>query len=338
MSARLLGLAVGMSIGCGTVKPSSAVDMTSDAAADDAGVSDAAAAGGTMDAPADAPPGDAPPSDALAAPCDLARPFGAPVLVAGVNTTLDESQAAMSADELTIYIASTRTGGPGKNDMYSATRATKTANFGALTLMAGVNSAGNDGSVTVTRDGLAMYIASDRATTATYDLYVATRATVTAAFGTPTLIAGLSTTTTLDGSPYINGDGTVLYFDSDRGGTRDIFRTSRPSANGAFGAPVLVGELNLPAADDKYPVVSSDELSVYFGSDRPGSAGFDIWEAHRTTTTNGFGAPTLSANLNSTATDLPVWISSDGCRLLLSSDRTTGAVGGRDLYLATRPQ
>ena len=53
-----------------------------------------------------------------------------------------------------------------------------------------------------------------------------------------------------------------------------------------------------------YHVVSGDELSVYFGSDRPGSAGFDIWEAHRTTTGDGFGTPRLSTNVNSTATDL----------------------------------
>jgi hypothetical protein len=336
MIARLLGLVVGMSIGCGNVKPPSVVDMTSDATATDASPLDAEGDDAATGAPTDAAPGGTAPHGP-SAPCDLAKPFAAPVLVAGVNSTADDSQAAMSADELTIYVASSRTGGPGKSDMYAATRATKTANFGALALMAGVNSAGNDGSATVTSDGLAFYVASDRATPATYDLYVATRATATAAFGPPTLIAGLSTTTTLDGSPYINGGGTVLYFDSDRGGTRDIFRTSRPSANGAFGAPVLVGELNSPTADDKYPVVSGDELSVYFGSDRPGSAGFDIWEAHRTTISDGFGTPRLSINLNSTATDLPVWISSDGCRLLLSSDRTTGAVGGRDLYLATRP-
>jgi Tol biopolymer transport system component len=303
----------------------------SDAAEPDTALDDGAPVDGSV-----GPPADGRLVDAAPAPCDLTRPFGPPTLVAGVNGTADESQAAMSDDELTIYVASSRPGGPGKNDMYVATRATKTASFGALTLIAGVNSAGNDGSVTLTRDGLALYIASDRATTATYDLYVATRPTATAAFGTPTLIAGLSTTTSLDGSPYINGDGTVLYFDSDRGGTRDIFRASRPSANGAFGAPALVGELNSPTADDKYPVVSGDELSVYFGSDRPGSAGFDIWEAHRTTTGDGFGTPRLSTNVNSTATDLPVWISPDGCRLLLSSDRA--GVGGRDLYLATRPQ
>jgi len=329
MLARLLGMGVGVAMGCGNVNPHSA-NLSADAASvDDASVHDAA-----LDAPpVDAGSMDAPPPP----PCDLAKPFGTPSLVVGVNSTAEETQATLSWDELTIYVASTRAGGLGATDMYSATRATKSERFGALSRVAVVNSTASDESPSVTKDGLSLYFASTRAAGATFDLHVAARMTTAAEFGAPSLIAGLNTTDALDGSPYINAGGTVLYFDSDRGGNREIYRAARATSTVAFNPPTLVGALNSPTAADKYPVLSSDELSVYFGSDRPGGVGiFDIWEAHRTTTSDGFGSPKLATNLNSIATDLPTWISADGCRLLLTSDRA-GGTGGRDIYIASRP-
>lgn len=309
--------------------------MTGDGSPVDAALLDGSALdAGTLDGrPSDAALADAPPP-----PCDPSKPFGAPILVSGVNSTADEPEAAMSWDELTIYVASARAGGPGKTDLYSATRTTRTGAFGALSLVAVVNSSAADESASLSRDGLNLYLASTRAAGATFDLYVAGRATTAAVFGQPALIAGLNTTDHLDGSPYINGSGTVLYFDSDRSLNREIYRATRPNTNVAFGAPTPIGELNLPTTEDKYPVVPENELSVYFGSDRPGGVGgLDIWEAHRSTTSDGFGTPKLALNVNSTATDLPVWVSPDNCRLLLSSDRA-GGTGGRDIYIASRPQ
>ena len=100
---------------------------------------------------------------------------------------------------------------------------------------------------------------------------------------------------------------------------------------------MLVAELSSPTALDELPVVTDDELTVYFGSDRPGgNGGLDIRVAHRTTTADGFGVPTLDATLSSASNDYPLWISADGCRFLLSSNRP-GGVGGIDIYMATRP-
>jgi hypothetical protein len=271
--------------------------------------------------------------------CDPVKPFSTPMPVMGVNSAANEGEATLSADERTIYFASTRSPGAADNiELYSATRATTATGFGAASLLAVLNSSVNDENPSLTSDGLTLFFTSNRgAGGLAYDLYIATRTTPAADFGVPATVAGVNVATALDGAPYINGNGTVLYFTSDRGGTRDIFRTTRTASTAAFGPPALVGELSSPTALDEGPVVTDDELTMYFGSDRPGGAGgLDIWVAHRTTTNDGFGAPTPDASLSSASSDFPLWISADGCRFLLSSNRPSLNGNGYDLYMASR--
>lgn len=77
--------------------------------------------------------------------------------------------------------------------------------------------------------------------------------------------------------------GTLLFFSSGRApgsGTQDIY-VSRRMADGAFGPPEPVTELNSPT-DDMMPNVRKDGLEVVFASNRPVGAGaFDIWSATR---------------------------------------------------------
>src|SRR6266496_3550568 len=67
--------------------------------------------GNPVDAPVDAPP-----------PCDLSRPFTAPVPVAGINTTGNETNAWLSSDGLTIYFTRNPVNSIDTN-IYRATRA-----------------------------------------------------------------------------------------------------------------------------------------------------------------------------------------------------------------------
>lgn len=58
--------------------------------------------------------------------------------------------------------------------------------------------------------------------------------------------------------------------------------------------------------------------------------------ATRSTRDDGFGPSVSLTNVNSIgATDVPVWLSSDGCRLVLASLRPGGS-GGMDLWIAER--
>jgi hypothetical protein len=50
---------------------------------------------------------------------------------------------------------------------------------------------------------------------------------------------------------------------------------------------------------------------------------------------SGFGTPKPVTELNSSRLEYPQWLSVDGCRLYLESDRPGGA-GDLDVYVASR--
>lgn len=75
---------------------------------------------------------------------DSTSPFGAPVLVPGVNSTSGDGSGVLSSDELEIFFASIRPGGKGSLDIYRATRSTKNDGFGTPTLVSELNSSNID--------------------------------------------------------------------------------------------------------------------------------------------------------------------------------------------------
>ncbi len=78
---------------------------------------------------------------------------------------------------------------------------------------------------------------------------------------------------------------------------------------------------------------SGDDLSLAFGSDRPGAQSVDIYITDRESTSEPFPTPRNVAELNSSAEDLPTFLSDDGLTLYFMSDKT----GNFDMYVATRP-
>lgn len=88
-------------------------------------------------------------------------------------------------------------------------------------------------------------------------------------------------------------------------------------------------------AEDQVPTLSADKLTIYLASNRPGGHGndnSDIWSAHRSTTSDGFPAPTPVSELNSSGTEYPGWLSPDNCRFYFTSDRA----GTHDIYVTSR--
>jgi hypothetical protein len=92
-------------------------------------------------------------------------------------------------------------------------------------------------------------------------------------------------------------------------------------------------ELNTPSLDG-CPMESPDGLNLYMASNRPGSAGLDIWVAHRMTKDAPFGAPVnLGSAVNSAADDFcPTPVGRHG--LFFVSRRTIEGVtcGLGDIY------
>jgi hypothetical protein len=85
-------------------------------------------------------------------------------------------------------------------------------------------------------------------------------------------------------------------------------------------------------------LLTRDGQRIYFGSQRPDGGALgdqDIWTATRLRTEDPFSNVSHVTELSPTLVDLPRWVSVDGCRLYLLSNRDTGA--GTHLYVASKP-
>lgn len=270
--------------------------------------------------------------DAPVAACDITKPFGAPVAVAGFDAAGHRSTPRLSADELTIYFTTSPTGIPA--DLTMATRTSRTAPFANEATLP-QSGPSNDNDPSVSADDLSLWFHSGRNGTA--DIFLATRTAAGMPFGTALAIPTVNQPTTNENHAYFRAAASELWFISDRPGGAggfDIY-TSKKSGN-AFGAPVRVVELASATADWQ-PQPSEDGLTIVFASDRPGGKGLlDLWTASRADATQPFGAPVPIAELNSANVDQAGWLSADRCRIYFSSGRATNDAY-QQLFFAERP-
>jgi hypothetical protein len=291
-------IGLGLAAGCGSVQ------SKADAGGD-----------GNRDAPAqqDAPP---------AAACDVAKPFGVPIQVAGIHdANADDTHATLSADELTIFFASDRAGN-GIWHIYSATRAAKTDSFGAPALLAGSFSTQGESHPSVSPDGNTIYYDSFRTSAGTVHIFTSTRSSPAVQFPAATMISGDFLT-----DPAITSDGSVLY--AANLSTGGLVRLDRSGSG--FGAPQDVA---LGASSSVVSPVTNDDLTMFmsFGD----TVGGQIAMTRRTSTSTGFPAPAAVAELaSSNSIAEPSWLSSDSCRLYLTYG---GGSVKQTIFVATRPQ
>src|SRR3954447_3409877 len=131
----------------------------------------------------------------------------------------------------------------------------------------------------------------------------------TGPFGTPQLVMGVSDPLT-DDDPTATGDALELYFTSERGGAparfSDIYVSTRASIADPWGAPTPVVEINT-TVEDQAPGISSDGLTIYLSSRRPGGPGgamnSNIWVATRPDRQTAWSTPVVDLNLSSAADD-----------------------------------
>lgn len=91
--------------------------------------------------------------------------------------------------------------------------------------------------------------------------------------------------------------------------------------------------------DDQAAVLSKDEKTMYFSSNRPGSinGSRDIWVATRKTRNSPWREPVhLGPVINSPGTELVRSLTSDGRVLLFQSDRAGGGFGLADIWAIAR--
>ncbi|MHC4109502.1 MAG: TolB family protein [Planctomycetota bacterium] len=155
-------------------------------------------------------------------------PWGPPVnLGSTVNSSYSEHSPDISADGLSLYFCdwpNQRPGGFGNDDLWVTMRQTKSnpwaspVNFGLT-----VNSSAGDGAPSISADGLAFFFDSTRfGGQGDGDIWVTTRKTTTDPWGTPVNLGSSVNSSVWDVTPDISGDGSTLYFSSNRtGGSGD---------------------------------------------------------------------------------------------------------------------
>ena len=254
-------------------------------AADDAGTKPVEAQDAATEAP-DAAPGDAAPPVPT---CDVTKPFGPPVEIA--LGTGDIRGASLSPDELTITFA--RDG-----RIQRATRASRTSPFGTASDVPDVNGSLSWGTPRPTPDGTTMYLT--RSTT--YGPLLAVALGANGVYGAPTDVMSPSNTAIFATHPWVNPARTTLYFTiglPDDAGAYLIVARAVIKTPGSLTSITPASEL---AHGDFAPVLTPDELTMYFTSSRPGGAGGnDIWRASRPNRSAAWGNVARVTELASSA-------------------------------------
>lgn len=313
-----------------------ATDATSDVASGDAGASD------TFVPPA-----------ADAGACDLTAKFQAPVpLSLNLPGEFDQT-ARLTPDELVIYFQVSNDAGPtvmfidggtqqpdaGALQIFTSQRMKITDAWGTRSLLTPiVNGIGRVSDPSVTGDNLQLYFSTSIATDAgtAIAIYTATRISGASAFSGAASVtfdgAAFASTT----QPYVLPNGLTLYFRGvPMSGTKNaIFRATRGSTGSLFEVDSPTSDLLTTVNDTdgvSLPVVSADELTIYFTSGVDGAR--KVSTATRTAVDQPFGTVTDVTELDNYSVDEGSWLSDDGCRLYLSSNLD----GNTHLYVATKP-
>jgi hypothetical protein len=156
----------------------------------------------------------------------------------GINTTADEVQPDPFEDDATgsstLYFASGPAGSAGMDIYVSTLRPDGT--YGSGVPVPELNSSSVDRQPAIRRDGLEIFLASDRlGTLGGLDLWVSSRASTSDLWSTPVNLGAVVNSTANDARPALSFKGTELYFQSPRPeglGGFDLWVTTRSKLQG----------------------------------------------------------------------------------------------------------
>jgi hypothetical protein len=221
-----------------------------------------------------------------------------------------------------------------------------------INLGSDVNSTASDQHPAISKDGLSLYITSNRpGGQGGDDIWVSRRSSVDSPWGVPVNLDTTINTASNDRVPTFSRDGHWMFFGSTRPGGvggLDLWASYREHVHDDFGwqTPINLADVN-SSQDDDGPTLFTDEetgaTTLYFTSRRPGGPGdFDIyssiWDA-----SGSFAPPILVAELSGSARDTRTAIRHDGLELFLTSDRAgsvlapDGVTSSIDIWVSTRP-
>ncbi len=198
-----------------------------------------------------------------------------------------------------------------------------------------------DSGASLSTDGLSLFFTSRRSGGLNgYDIWVATRATVNDDWSQSVKLGpAVNMTDHSEWDPSISSDGSELYFSRGPEKTNhDLYVTTRETTNDEWSTAVSLGETINSSAEDGYPCISADGLSLYFSSDRAGGeGGRDLYVTTRLTKNEDWTEPiNLGSTINSSSNDIAPSITSDGLTLIFSSQRPGKYSNYYDLWMTKR--
>lgn len=217
-----------------------------------------------------------------------------------------------------------------------------------------INTPFQDSCVSISKNGLALFFSSNRQTenpvSPDRDLYVSTRESLNADWGTPVPLTTLNMVGVWDSCPQLSLDEHRLYFTSTRAGGcggEDFWVSRRHDRkdNTGWEAPEHLaceaqGGVNT-AGRDLTPALFEDEsgkVIMYFSKVQPGTPYWGIFQSEmRDDDTFGPGTPV--AELNSTTySSAYAAVRRDGREVIFASNRPGGSAvaGSMDFWTATR--
>lgn len=213
-----------------------------------------------------------------------------------------------------------------------------------------INSSSNEQNAVLARDGLSLYLSSNRpGTSGPLDIWVSQRACTdgddpACAWQTPVNLGAPVNGPGADFAPNLSGDGHLLFFASNRGsGLTDIYVSHRANPNDDFGweDPAPLGAGVNTSLQEQAPMYLQDaqdgSANLYFNRGALALNQADFYVASVTRDGTTLGPAQLVVELSEpTANDAAITIRADGREALFWSGRA-GGLGGNDLWVSTRP-
>lgn len=185
--------------------------------------------------------------------------WSAPVKLPFNLTGVSDETPRLSPDDLTLYFASGRTGGPGGLDIYRVTRSAVGAAWSMPQLVPGVSTAGTDKWFVPCSTGN------------TYMTILGTDVGQGTLGSPPTVCTELNAATGSETGTFLSPDCRTVYFASTRSGTNKLYRATRPAIGSPFSAPELVTDFGALGGAQEDPWMSTDQRTFVFVSDKNGT-------------------------------------------------------------------
>jgi hypothetical protein len=194
-------------------------------------------------------------------------PFSAPAtLTITGNGTLETTSPTVTADGLTLYFTSSRTGTLGGRDIWRATRAVTTTNFGSITQLTALSSVSSENDVFVLPDHSAIYFSSNRGD-AIYRIY---RAEIQGTgFGAPEAVFD-EAPASVSRVAVAPDELTMVYSTGS-----DLRLSVRASPTVSWLPGVAMAAIDSTSNDVPY-WISDDLCRLYYGSNRSGDYDFRV--------------------------------------------------------------